>query len=291
MDLKQLRIVVVLAEELHFGRASGRLHMAQPALSARLRALERELGVDLFARSTRTVALTRAGEALLPDAVAALAHADAAAHAARDASDTGTLLKIAGIDSATAGLLPGIVRRFRKERDVELRIEEMLSAPALYALEHRAADLAFSRNPGDPAAFRARLVLREPLVCILPAEDALAARASVRLEDIAPRRLVLPTRAHRPLLAATLEAWFAAGGHTMRLAQAANERHMILAMVAAGLGLSIAPAWIAAFGGADVAVRPIDAAPRVDTYAVWRRGERFDPLDAFLKLLPEASDL
>ena len=290
MDLKQLRIVVTLAEELHFGRAAGRLHLAQPALSARLRALERDLGVDLFARSTRTVALTRAGEAFLPEAMAALAHADAAAHAARDASEAGTLLKVAGIDSATAGLLPGIVRRFRRGHDVEVRIEEMLSAPALYALEHRAADLAFSRNPGDPSAFDARRVLREPLVCVLPAEDPLAARDAVRLEDIAPRRLVLPTRAHRPLLAATVEAWFAAGGHGMRLAQAANERHMIVAMVAADLGLSIAPAWIAGFAGPDVVVRPIEGAPRVDTYAVWRRGERFAPLDAFLALLPDAGD-
>ncbi|WP_298432399.1 LysR substrate-binding domain-containing protein [uncultured Jannaschia sp.] len=290
MDLKQLRIVVVLAEELHFGRAADRLHLAQPALSARLRALEEDLGVDLFARNSRTVALTRAGEAILPEALAALAHADAAVHAARDASNTGTLLKIAGIDSATAGLLPQIVRRFRKTHDVEVRIEEMLSASALYALEHRAADLAFSRNPGDEAAFIARLVLREPLVCILPTDDPLAGQDSVRLEEIAPRRLVLPTRAHRPLLAATLEAWFAAGGHTLRLAQAANERHMIMAMVAAGLGLSIAPAWIANFGGADTVVRPIEGAPRVDTYAVWRRGERFDPLDAFLAHLPDAVD-
>ena len=288
MELKQLRIFLAVAEELHFGRAAERLHMAQPALSTQVRSLEERLGVPLFARTTRRVSLTRTGEAFLPEAKATVAQAEAAMRVARQvAGDRSELLKIGGIDSATAGLLPGVIRAFRREHPhVEIRVEEMLSAPALHGLEHRQLDIVFGRLPKRAELFHSRHVLREELVAVLPHDHPLAARETLTIDDLVHEPLVLPSRSHRPILMSVIESWFAAHGHEPRVRQAANERHMIVAMVAAGLGISITPAWLRGFGRADVAYRPLEGAPHVDTHAHWRRDETFAAVGDFVAHLP-----
>ena len=292
VELKQMRIFLAVAEELHFGRAAARLHMAQPALSAQVKSLEERLGAPLFARTTRHVALTRAGEAFLPEARGTVQQAEAAMRAARAAAQAGgDLIKIGGIDSATAGLLPAVIRAFRRAHPaVDVRVTEMLSDPALHALEHRQLDVTFGRVRRRADLFEGRHVLREELVAIVPADHPLAARERLTLADVAAEPLVMPSRANRPILTHVIEGWFEAGGAEPRVVQTANERHMIVAMVAAGLGLAITPAWVRGFGGRDVAYRPLDGAPTVDTHAHWRRDERLDAVRRFVEALPDVSE-
>ena len=291
VELKQMRIFLAVAEELHFGRAAARMHMAQPALSAQVKTMEERLGAPLFSRTTRHVALTRTGEAFLPEARAAVAQAEAAVRVARGAArEGGDLIKIGGIDSATAGLLPPVIRAFRRDHPrVDVRVTEMLSDPALHALEHRQLDIVFGRLKRRADLFHSRHVLSEPLVAVLPADHVLARRDSLMLDDVADEPLVMPSRAHRPILTHVIEGWFEAGGREPQVRQTANERHMIVAMVAAGLGISITPAWVEGFGGRDVVYRPLAGAPRVDTHAHWRRDEGLEAVAHFAERLPSVA--
>ena len=291
MDLKQFRIFLAVAEELHFGRAAERMHMAQPALSAQVKSLEDRLGVKLFFRTTRNVSLTRAGEVFLPEAKSAIAQAEAAVIAARAAQGQGLdLLKIGGVDSATAGLLPSVVRRFRAGHpNVEIKIHEMLSTPALHWLSNRSLDLAFVRIAPPMAHLESRFVFSEPIVVALPLDHIHAGKDSIQPHDIAEEPLVIPARSHRPILFDVIYDYLRGHEIEPRILQEANERHMIIAMVASGLGVSLVPEWVSQFKRDDVVYLPLaDGGPRVDVHAAWRTGETqkavFDFIDCIAKV-------
>ena len=290
MELKQLRIFIAVAEELHFGRAAERMHMAQPALSAQVRGLEERLGVKLFERTTRTVSLTRAGEVFLPEALATVAQAEAAAAAARSVGAAGgDMLKIGGVDSATAGILPDVIRRFRRTSpDVELKVFEMLSGPAIHGLSNKSLDIGFVRNPPKEDYLLSRHVLTEPMVAILPVDHPAADMEAVPTSLIAAEPLVIPARSHRPILFDLVHAYFAERGFDPNIAQEANERHTIIAMVAAGLGVSVVPRWVQSLHHDAVVYRPLeDGGPLVDTHVAWRTSETLDAVAQFLEHLPE----
>ena len=283
MDLRQIRLFVALAEELHFGRAAERCHVAQPALSAQLKTLEERLGVKLVNRTTRSVSLTRAGETFLPEARAALAQAEAAFAAAREAG-AADLLKVGGVDSATAGLLPGIVRRFRRARPgVEVKIFEMLSAPALQGLARTTLDVAFVRVPPSESFIEHRFVMSESILVALPADHPRAGDEAIDPASIAGEPVVIPARSHRPILFDLINRYLAGHGVSPRILQEANERHLIIAMVASGLGVSMVPAWVSQFRRDDVVYRPFaDGGPRADVLVAWRRDERMAAVHDFL---------
>ena len=288
MDLRQIRLFVALAEELHFGRAAERCHVAQPALSAQLKTLEERLGVKLVDRTTRSVSLTRAGETFLPEARAALAQAEAAFAAAREAG-AADLLKVGGVDSATAGLLPGIVRGFRRARpEVEVKIFEMLSVPALQGLARKTLDVAFIRVPPRENFIEHRFVMSEPILVALPADHPRAGDRAIDPADIAGEPLVIPARSHRPILFDLINRYLAGHGVSPRILQEANERHLIIAMVASGLGVSMVPAWVSQFRREDVVYRPFsDGGPKADVLVAWRRDERMAAVHDFLARVPE----
>jgi len=288
MELKQLKSFVAVAEALHFGRAAERLHMAQPALSAQIKALEEEIGARLLFRTTRKVSLTSTGALFLEEARRTLERADEALRRARSSHlDDIPWLRIGGVDTATAGLLPKIIRDFRKRfSSVDLRVVEMLTAPALEALLNHHLDLAFVRvMPSDPL-LESRHVFTEPLVAVLPADHELARKRAVTREQLAGEGLVLPPRNARPIHHDMLRDWFREGGFSPAITQEANERHMILAVVAAGLGISILPKWVSQFQHPDVVFRPIrESPPQVEVHLVRRRSYRSTIADEFESML------
>ena len=201
MELRHLRYFRAVAEELHFGRAAERLHIAQPPLSQQIRQLERELDVSLFIRSTRKVELTPAGHAYLKRAVAVLdAVDDAGQQARRIALGVEGQLTIGCVGSATYSLLPRLVRALRDELPhVEISVRgEMLAPAQLDALLAGDVDIALLRPPVEDSDIRCELLRRDRLIAALPADHPLASRDQLRHRRSSRRGL------HRPCGAGAL---------------------------------------------------------------------------------------
>ncbi len=187
MDLRQLRYFVTVAEELHFSRAAGRLHLAQSALSAQIRHLEAELGGPLFVRSTRRVELTAAGEALLVDGRSILAEADRALERARAlARGVGSSLVIGSLGPAPGALLSPLLARFGgRHPDVRVEIRAFDFTDTVAGLREGRAQLAFLYAPLHEPDLVLTPLLAEQRVVVLPRAHRLAGRREVRPADLA----------------------------------------------------------------------------------------------------------
>src|SRR5512133_1148541 len=181
IELRHLRYFVAVAEELHFGRAAQRLHIAQPGLSQQIQALESELGVSLLARTRRRVELTAAGQVFLDEGRRALAQVERAENLTRRAA-SGEIgrLTIGGTESATWVVLPELLRDFRRRYpNVDLAIREMPSPLQLEALRNGEIDVGFVRPPVGTDGLVARTILEERLGILLPKAHPLAKRSEI----------------------------------------------------------------------------------------------------------------
>ncbi|MGW7820384.1 LysR family transcriptional regulator [Streptomyces puniciscabiei] len=188
LDLRKLRYFVAVAEELHFGRAAERLHIAQPALSRQIRSLEDELGAEVFDRGRRGTLLTPAGQQLLEDAVPLLSSAQALVRRVKAAAqDTPTL---------TVGFMPGItvtpaMAVFTARRPgVDVRLLRTTWDDQVEVLLDGRADIGVVRLPIDRRGLQVRPLFNEPRVVMLPVGHRLADRASVTVGDLASEHLL-----------------------------------------------------------------------------------------------------
>ncbi|GAB7109178.1 LysR family transcriptional regulator [Streptomyces phaeofaciens JCM 4814] len=272
--LPQLNAFLVLAEELHFGRAAGRLGIAQPPLSQQIRRLEDRVGHALFQRSPAGVTLTPAGRALLPAARRALTGLTDGLTAARAAGDGRTgRLRVGFAASLALTLLPDLLRTHRDRLPgVHLDLREMTTAPQLTALRGGGIDVGLLREPppSDPG-LSFRTIATEPFVAVLPAAHPLAERPVTPLGDLADAPFVLLPREAGPGLHDRITALCATAGFTPRVTQEAVEWLTVCALVGTGLGVSLAPAALRRLRLPDVAFRPLPPpAGRTTVAAAWR---------------------
>lgn len=293
MELRHLRYFVAVAEELHFGHAAARLHIAQPPLSQQIRALEEEIGARLFARSSRSVRLTPAGAAFLTEARGVLERAAQAARLARriDMGEAGEV--VAGyMNPVMDACLCRALAAFRRERpDVSLRLRELPTPAQLDELRAGRLDVAFIRlveGGRELRGLRTRLVACEPYVLALPEGHPLLALDVVPLASAARLPLILFPRVGMPALhdAMTSALGRAAGeGVALRVTQEVSGKHAALALTAAGFGASLVPASAADWTRKGVALRPLSSGlPRVEMAAAWREGELFAAAAALVDL-------
>jgi len=263
VELRHLRYFRAVAEELHFGRAAERLHIAQPPLSQQIRILERELGVSLLTRSTRRVELTAAGEAYLRRAIAILDAVDDAGHQARRIGvGIEGHLTIGCVGSATYSVLPQLVRALRDELPhVELGIHgEMLAPAQLEAVLARDIDIALLRPPVDDAAIRSETLRRDRLIVALPAEHPLTHRDVLHIAELRGEDLIAHAGQGRSVMGALLYAICADAGFSPRVQHEVSETSTLVTLVAAGLGIAVVPAPTAELDIAGVAYRPLEPA-------------------------------
>lgn len=184
LETRELAYFLAVADELHFGRAAARLGIAQPALSKAVRQLERRLGVTLFDRTSRMVALTEAGQVLTREARVALDAVSAAAVRTRRAGARDPRLVLAMKPGGDAGLLPAILAAYEREPDA-LPIEVAFGADAARMLRAGEADAALLYAPPDDLrGLDTEALLTEAPVAVLPASHPLAARTTLRMADL-----------------------------------------------------------------------------------------------------------
>ena len=181
IELRHLRYFAAVAEELHFGRAAQRLHVAQPPLSQQIRKLEQMLGYPLFIRTSRSVRLTVAGEALLESARRTLRNLQ------RDIDETRSLargevgsLHVGFIGSGMLTTLPAVFRAYREAYPrVRLHLHESFTARVIQGLEDGTLDAGILRD-GDPTdGLSVTTILSEPFVAVLPANHPRAKQKSI----------------------------------------------------------------------------------------------------------------
>jgi DNA-binding transcriptional LysR family regulator len=297
LDLRQLRYFVAVAEEMHFGRAAARLHMTQPPLSQTIQALEELLGAPLFLRTRRSVALTPAGDALLPEARRMLAQAAELPDLVRRAAcgETGRIA-LAFVSSADYSVLPPFLRSYRAAfPQVQINLLEATSDLQLDDLLHKRIDAGLLIAP-LPDKARAELdymkVLSEPLILAAPAGlDALKGGGPgdggpVWLKDLPPLPLIIFPRPIAPSLHDAILACLRAAGITPEIGQQAIQMQTIVSLVSAGMGLALVPQSVSKLMRAGVEYRSLhDRSPQVETGLAWRRDNRSPVLLGFLDLL------
>jgi DNA-binding transcriptional LysR family regulator len=260
MELRHLRYFRAVAEELHFGRAAERLHIAQPPLSQQIRQLERELDVALLTRTTRSVELTPAGRAYLQRVIKILDSVDDAGDQARRLADgTEGQLTIGCVGSATYSLLPKLVLALRDTLpgiDVSVR-GEMLAPAQVSALTTGEIDLALLRPPVHQQGLQIETLRRDRLLVALPAGHRLAERPEVLVEDLRNEDFVAHAGHGRSVMHSLLNAVCADAGFVPQVRHEVTETSTLVTLIAAGLGVAIVPEPTAALGISGVRYRQL----------------------------------
>lgn len=287
MELRHLRYFIAVAEELHFSRAAARLRMAQPPLSQQIRQLEGELGVVLLHRTKRHVELTTAGEAFLEEARRVLAQTERAMRAARRAAhgETGHL-SIGFVPSADLDVLPRVLRVWNaRSPHVEIELHPLLPAAQIEALRDDHIQVGFVRLPVDEHGLVVEPIQREPLLAVLPRGHRLAHEARVRLADLARDTMILFPRDVAPGYYDVFISACRHAGFTPRLLHPGSLQTN-LALVSAGLGVTLMPAAIRNLRRAGVVYRALaPPVPQVELAVAYRRECRSAVLPAFLQVL------
>ena len=265
-NLRRLDAFVAVAEELHFGRAADRLHIAQPALSQQIRQLEADLGLALLERTTRRVALTPDGAAFLPHARQLLVSAQGVARAAEELRvGARGRLRLGFVDSTAFEFVPWFLRRFRStwpEADVELHT--MSSDEQARALVDGDIDLGVARTVPVRPAVDSAVLGHDRFMLAVPADHTVAGQRTVSLRRLAQETFVGFSRTSSPSLHAELRSLFGRHGVGYDPAIEATEYTTIVGLVAAGEGVALVPAGVRRLQLPNVAyVKVADADARV----------------------------
>jgi DNA-binding transcriptional LysR family regulator len=291
VELRHLRYFIAVAEELNFSRAAERMHMAQPPLSAAIRQLERDVGVDLFVRTTREVKLTDAGRAFLEGARRTLSDAEQAAEDAKRAAagDLGRL-RIAYSWSTRFETLPALGKAFRGSHPgVELLGQEMWNARMPPAFANGSIDIALSLCPEIAAELELAPIRRERLVALLPDAHPLTREEAIPLSALADEEFVLFPREIAPRLHDAFVAIYRRAGFEPRVRNESFHTGWDLGVLAEIPAVAMAPQTVA--GGLPdgiVAVAVSEPTDSLETCLVWRGDDGSPAVAEFVKVAHSA---
>ncbi|AYG79187.1 HTH-type transcriptional regulator GltC [Streptomyces hundungensis] len=275
MQFQQLLYFVAVAETRHFTRAAERVHVSQPSLSQQIKALENELGAELFSRARGNIALTDAGEALLPLARRILADADTARVEVQELAQLRRgRVRLGATPSLCTGLLPDVLRAFHdRHPGIQLLIEEGGSHDLVRELARGALDLALIVLPlpaGSPVLTTVELLQEDLVVVSSPAEPPPCAGSAVRIAELREAPLVMFRHGYdlRELTVAACRA----EGFEPAFTVEGGEMDAVLGFVRAGLGIAVVPSMVAARAG-DLRVTPLARPGLRRTIALAHRGD------------------
>lgn len=298
IELRLWRQFVTLSEELHFGRAAQQLNMTQPPLTQAIAQLEAVLGLKLFDRTKRSVQLTAAGSALVPEVRDLLARAQALpAYARAAASGEVGQLRLAFVSTVGFSLLPQWVRTFRERFPrAALELIEATGDVQLQLLARGEVDAGFMlHSPGfAPQGLERVLIASEPLVLALPEHHRLASVPALPLLKVLAEPLVIFPRRIVPSLHDAIFGMYHAAGRLPQVAQEAIQMQTIVNLVSAGLGVAWVPNSVQQFQRSGVVYRQVVAGksatkvPGCETSLVWAAGSDQAVRDRFVTFISES---
>lgn len=287
MELRHLRYFVTLAEELHFGRAAERLHIAQPPLSQQIRQLETELGFQLFHRTKRTVQLTPSGQVFLAQVQGIFRQLEQAIQIGRQTSrgEMGQLV-IGFVSSAAYNVLPTILRTFRtRVPGVSLELHELTTNEQSQWLREGRIDVGFVRPPVEEDQFNFEIIFEEALVVALPEAHGLANQSSVSLRSLSNDSFILFPRALAPGLYDQIISLCQQADFSPIVAQEAIQMQTIVSLVAAEMGVAIVPQSLQHLQRTGVVYKPIQQSTTLVAIAmIWRQNDTSPTVQRFLEV-------
>ena len=264
MELRHLRYFVAVAEEGSLTvAAQKRLHTAQPSLSRQIHDLELELGVQLLIRGPRGIELTAAGRVFLDHARVALLQVAAAGEAARRAAQPArTSFAIGFLTGYEMDWLPAVMEILRAELpSTEVVIHSQDSPDLAAGLIRGKIDLAFMRPEKQAPGLKFRPLRKDPLILLMPRDHALAARSSIRPQDIAGEVFIGVSAIRAPTLRAVVESYAKRSGVTLKPEHQAENLAMAISLVASTGGVCLLPLYAQNLLPKTVVSRPIQGAP------------------------------
>jgi DNA-binding transcriptional LysR family regulator len=290
IELRHLRYFIAVAEELHFGRAARRLNMTQPPLSQQIQELEKELGVPLLKRTNRRVELLYTGKVFLEQARRVLTEMEEAIHRTHRAHrcEMGWL-EIGFCELASYHLLPSLLRTFRNRYpQIEIILHEIDSDEQLIQLRHQRIDLAFVQGNVQQPGITSKVLLRDPLMAVLPCDHELACKKSLSLQDLQKETLLLFPRKNQPdWYDAIIKFWHQAK-LTPKISEISSNISTLIGMVSAGMGISLMPASIQKLRYEGVRLLPIEGkVPEQILSVAYRKEDLSSLIQVFMEVVDD----
>lgn len=289
MELRHLRCFIVLAEELHFGNAARRLHITQPPLSSSIRQLEESLGTRLFERDSRSVRLTAVGAAFLPEALRAVAQAQATEEAGRAlaAGKVGNL-HLGFTSSMLYRGMPEILRSFSaRHPDVDVRLTDLTVVEQSDAIARERIHAGFSTGQTIAPGLEGKPLADDAFVCCVHESHWAAGKRKVRLSALAKEDFIIFSRDITPSGYDHVVSMCARAGFYPR--EKAHVRQWITSalMVSKGFGIAVVPASLKRAAIANVKFIPLeDAQTHTSGYFIWNPGALSPALENLIALIP-----
>jgi DNA-binding transcriptional LysR family regulator len=285
MELRHLKYLVALAEELHFGRAAIRLNISQPPLSQQIRQLEEELGTRLFDRTKREVRITEAGRRLVEEAHGILARVDHLS-AVASLAGRGEIGHIAvGVPGGVNPILTKALGVFDKQYPgVRIELHYMNTGAQIEALREGRLDVGFVNLPIQAPFLVTETILREPFWLALPKGHRLAKQKTVSVTSLKDERMILFPRRVTPGIHDTITGTCRNAGFTLLVAHEVDSILGALTLVSAGLGMAFCTPDINRLWP-SVAFRPIRPAIDFHQAAAYRLESMTPALETFLRVV------
>ena len=267
MELRHIRYFLAVAEERNFTRAAGKLNIAQSPLSQQIRQLEREIGVPLLTRTTRSVALTYAGEVFYERTRALLADAAIAAEDARKAArgELGSLA-VGFTGSATYELLPTLVRAYAdRYPEVTLRVHsDMVTPRQTEQLLDGRLSVGVLRPPVTIPGIAVETIRHEPVVVILASRHPATVQRQIDLSDLREEWFISYPDNPASTMYTIMRTACETAGFTPRIRQVVADSATLVALVAADMGIALVPASLRHLRINGATFRPLNS-PRITT--------------------------
>jgi DNA-binding transcriptional LysR family regulator len=278
IEISHLRCFIAVAEELHFGQAAIRLNMTQPPLSRQIQLLERNMDCRLFYRTSRSVTLTEAGRAFLPEAQRILRSLEIAQTTVRDISLGQTGMARCGFTAATAyRFLPNLIRTMGERiPEGSLELKEMVSSKQIAALDMGELEVCLLRPSMETRKYMGRLVAREKLVLAIPTGHPLCDRETARWRDLHDIDLIMYDSVEAKYFHDILSHYFTLRRVWPNIVQQLTQIHSILSLVRARVGAAIVPDSARILEISNVEYREFsdESSPYAELLILWKEENR-----------------